>query len=259
MKLIVTLTDNGVELKTILLATPGKFPFATLGQAIVPDGITLITNDGTLSVAGDPRLTVYPLSFVTAAGTDQATATELADNITVITAGAEGTGVLLASGFGLTMNRTGKIMRLYPPESSQIEGLELNAPYLLGPSEDAFTLFNPQAPTQGYLTSVLNSLPLWISQNGTLLEVTTNLVLGPQHAGLTLICSNPVTISGTFAGVGGVGFNTTVINRSGGSVVIGGMVNANNATQLNNGGTAFVRAISWSQGSQLTWTGDNTT
>lgn len=61
MKLVITQIDNGIALKILLLATPGTFPIPTLGGGLVPDGVTLINNNGTISVADDPRLVAYPL------------------------------------------------------------------------------------------------------------------------------------------------------------------------------------------------------
>lgn len=61
MNLVITQIDNGITLKTILLATPGTFPLPTLAGGLVPDGTTLIVSNGTISVVDDPRLVAYPL------------------------------------------------------------------------------------------------------------------------------------------------------------------------------------------------------
>jgi hypothetical protein len=129
----------------------------SLAQILIAlrDGQTAAISAAVIRQIAVSMLNMIPV-FIAAAGNNQATATVLTASINVITGGGAGTGVIVPLGYGLTMNRSSQVIRLYPIGGSQIEAQGANNPYLLGQGQDAITVFNPLTPTQGYLTSALN-------------------------------------------------------------------------------------------------------
>lgn len=119
---------------------------------------------------------------ITAAGTNQATATPLTTYVNLITTVASGTGVILTAGVrALIMHRGANPLAVYPPVSGQLEALATNAPFMLQAGQDAYFLFDPNNPNHGYVSAMINiatlatSLPatagvLW--NNGGVLSVS---------------------------------------------------------------------------------------
>lgn len=74
---------------------------------------------------------------VTAAGTDQGTATVLASQVNIVTTVAAGTGVKLPSFNATVMNRGANNLRIYPPSGMQIESYGNNNPVQIPPNGSA--------------------------------------------------------------------------------------------------------------------------
>ena len=89
---------------------------------------------------------------VTAAGTTQATATELESEWNVITGGIANTGVVL-DGFNIgvsttVFNASGSAKNIYPPSGMKIDALATNAAYSLGNGKQQ--TFSQVSTTQFY-------------------------------------------------------------------------------------------------------------
>jgi hypothetical protein len=95
---------------------------------------------------------------ITAAGTTQGTATALTATINIVTTVSSGTGVILPSGIRtVIMHRGANPLLIYPPSGGQLEALGTNVAFLLQPGADATILFDPNNPTHGYVSTVVNT------------------------------------------------------------------------------------------------------
>jgi hypothetical protein len=119
-------------------------------------------------------------------------------------------------------------------------------------------------PAEGYsataeqLATVVT--PLVVPPDFDIVEITSDTTLvSATHKGKLLVVSAPnVTLTAPFSGIGS-GFSCAVANVSGGSVVMGGMVDTSNtgATRLANGAQGWIVGFQWSGGNRVNWGGSS--
>lgn len=144
-----------------VLQTPAYFQNAFRnGQAsgsIVPQNVADFAQSALSSVAG-----------ISAAGTNQGTATALAAATNIVTTVSAGTGVILISGANaLVKNRGANPLAVYPPSTGQIESLSTNVAYLLQAGQDAIFSFDANSINHAYVTVALNAATLPVTLPST--------------------------------------------------------------------------------------------
>lgn len=105
---------------------------------------------------------------ISAAGTNQGSATLLTATFNVISTVASGTGVILTAGVRtIIMHRGANPLLVYPAVGGQLESLSTNAAFTLQKGQDAIFLYDPNTPTQGYVSCMWNLAALATSLPST--------------------------------------------------------------------------------------------
>lgn len=163
-----------------------------------PTGAVITTKIAGTVVAtfGATIIFAKPIRFstaaVAAAGTTQATATGLANDITIVTSGTG--GVRLSTNIGQrqeVFNRSGAPIKVYPGTSAQIESAGVNNPITLG--NGAYAVFEASTATQVYWP---NSGPI-IDGSGVRVTLTTAGYTVPTNTSLVRFIQASVIASAT--------------------------------------------------------------